>query len=86
MSLIKKQTDRSLTSLRNQFGNFSLDFPKDSLVETAFKPRVNIAEDKNSYQIDAERPGVKKSDIEVEYANNLLTIKAERKEGKEKKD
>ena len=95
MSLIKKYKykDNSLTSLRNQFDNafdnffsdFSLEWPKDSKVETAFKPRVNVAEDDECYHVEAELPGVKKGDIEVEYSNNLLTIKAQRKEEKEKK-
>ena len=97
MSLIKKQKEyfpTSLNSFRSQFDNlfdnffsdFSLDFPRSDLIETSFKPRVNICEDEKSYQIEAELPGVKKEDIEVEFANNLLTIKAERKEEKEKKD
>jgi HSP20 family protein len=96
MSLIKRnQNDKSVQNLRsdfdslfdNFFGDFPIGFSSNSnLVETSFKPKVNISEDEKSYQIDAELPGVKKEDIEVEYANDLLTIKAEKKEETEDKD
>lgn len=90
MSLIKRnQQNQSVQNLRSDFDNlfdnffseFPLAFANDSqIIENSFKPKINIAEDDKSYHIDAELAGVKKEDIEIEYANDLLTIEAEKKE------
>jgi len=96
MSLIKRnQNNQSVQNFRNDFDNlfdnffndFSLGFPENgNLVETAFRPKINVSETDKEYQIDADLPGVKKEDINVEYVDNTLTIRAERKEENEEKN
>ena len=50
-------------------------------------PSVDVHEDQNSFYIEAELPGVKKEDIQLEIENNVLTIKGERRfEKKEEQD
>jgi HSP20 family protein len=50
-------------------------------------PRVDVKEKKDSFEISAEMPGVKKEDIHVELRDGVLTIQAEsRQEDKEEKD
>lgn len=52
-----------------------------------FSPRVDVKELKDTYEISAELPGVKKEDIAVSINNGVLSIKAEtRDEKKEEKD
>lgn len=47
---------------------------------TAFSPRVDINEKKDTYEITAELPGVKKEDIGVKLENGVLSIEAETKQ------
>jgi HSP20 family protein len=48
-------------------------------------PAVDIAEKEKSYEVTAELPGMKESDIEVKYAAGTLTIRGEKMEEKEEK-
>jgi len=59
-----------------------------TFAESNWLPPVNIAEDQDSYKIEAELPGVPREDIKVTYNNGVLTITGERKEMQEqqKKD
>ena len=79
MSLIKrKQNDKAVENLKSGFDSlidsFFDDFPfgfasNSNLIETSFKPKVNISEDKKSYLVDIELAGVKKEDVQIEYDN-----------------
>jgi len=52
-----------------------------------FSPRVDVKENKDSYEISVELPGVDKSDVHVSLHNGVLSIEAEtRQENKEEKD
>jgi HSP20 family protein len=51
----------------------------------AFSPSVNISEDDSSYHVEAELPGLAEKDVEVSLANDILTIKGEKKDEKEEK-
>lgn len=49
--------------------------------------KVDIKEDDKNYLIQAELPGVNKEDIDLEIADNILSIQVERKEeSKEEKE
>src|SRR2546425_12993726 len=48
-------------------------------------PRIDVRESDKEIVIEAGLPGMKNEDIEVSISNGALTIKAERREGKEKK-
>jgi HSP20 family protein len=48
-------------------------------------PAVDIAERENEYEITAELPGLDENNVEVKFADGLLTIKGEKREGKEEK-
>ena len=48
-------------------------------------PAVDIAEKDKEYEITAELPGMDESNIDVKFADGLLTIKGEKKEEKEEK-
>lgn len=96
MSLIKRNyNDRSVQNFRddfdNLFDNFFTGFPlniaaSSNLTEHAFKPKINIAEDKEAYHLEAELPGVKKEDIIIDYANDIITLKAQKRAVQEDKE
>lgn len=90
MSLLTKRNDnRQVQNLRSDFDslfdNFFNDFGIGFSESSSFKPKVNISEDDKNYYVDAELAGIKKDDVSIEYANDILTIKAEKKEEKEDK-
>lgn len=46
-------------------------------------PAVDIVDTATAYEITAELPGMDEKNVEVKFANGLLTIKGEKKEEKE---
>jgi len=59
---------------------FKKEFDKDFKV-----PQINLSETKDKYKIIAEIPGVKQSDIEVEFCDGMLAISAKKGHEKEEK-
>ena len=49
-------------------------------------PAVNVTENNTEYKLEVAAPGFKKDDFKLEVKNNYLTISAEVKEEKEKKE
>jgi HSP20 family protein len=45
-------------------------------------PRVDIAETENSYEIQADIPGVRKEDLKVSVDNGVLTVQGDRQQEK----
>jgi len=48
-------------------------------------PAVDIAEKKKEYEVTAELPGLDESNVEVKFADGLLTIKGDKREEKEER-
>lgn len=49
-------------------------------------PRMNVYEEDNNVVVEAELPGVKPEDIDIEVKENQLKIEAKREEKKEEKE
>ena len=49
-------------------------------------PAVNVAENKNHFEVSVAAPGLKKSDFNIDVEGNMLTISCEKEERKEVKD
>lgn len=49
-------------------------------------PAVDVAEKEKQYEITAELPGMEEKDIDIKFANGMLTIKGEKKEEKEERE
>jgi HSP20 family protein len=49
-------------------------------------PAVDIVDEKDQIKVKADLPGMKKEEIEVNFENDVLTIKGEKKEEKEIKE
>jgi HSP20 family protein len=80
----------SLFSSWEPLDSFSYQDPWDkaskALTMSNISPKVDVVEEKDSYRILAEIPGLDKKDISVEVSDGILTIKGEKKEEKVEKD
>ena len=59
---------------------------RDSLMEGAFQPSIDVTEDKDRYTVKAELPGMSKDDIKISMENGILSIQGEKKEEKETRE
>jgi HSP20 family protein len=50
------------------------------------EPKVKISEDETNYYVKAEMPGISQEELELEYEDGVLTLRAEHKEEKEERD
>src|SRR5215216_2610647 len=74
-------TERMREMLDRTFGGFGWS---PLLQEGAWSPLVDIEETDDAYVVEAEVPGVKREDVNIELVGNELTITGEIKE-KERK-
>lgn len=49
-------------------------------------PTLDVAEQKDSYTVQLDLPGIKKEDVHVSFEEGILTIQGERKQESEQKD
>lgn len=64
---------------------FSRDLGKGTESLASWYPTTDIFETKDDYVLKLEVPGLSKEDVNIEFCNNTLTIKGEKKEEKEVK-
>lgn len=53
---------------------------------SAVMPNVDIEEKEDAFMVTAELPGVDKKDIDVRVADNVVSIKGEKRKSREEKD
>jgi len=93
MSLIRYQSpelsnwsslDR-LASLRDEMNRlFDFSWPsRDSGLFSGWSPAVDIYDDKDSFLVTCELPGMKKDEIDISLHDGVLTIAGERKQERE---
>jgi HSP20 family protein len=75
---------REMNNLMGSFFNRGeLTMPQ---LESSFYPSVDIKEKDNKYLLDADLPGMNDADVTMDFHNNTLTIKGEKKSESETKD
>ena len=89
MTLVK-WTPRPMTVF-NEVDNminsvFNRDWNLEPIQSTKWNPAVDVKETDSSFLISADIPGLTKKDINIEYADNLLTIKSVKDSNSAKKD
>lgn len=77
--------DFSAVSARRSGGTFSAEPFWRGEFGVAHAPAVDIVEHEKDYQVTAELPGMDEKDIDVKFADGVLTIKGEKKEESEDK-
>jgi HSP20 family protein len=75
------QCNFPLTSIFDDL--FSRDLFSSKNYNVPLYPKVDVVEDKDSYKISAEIPGLDKKDLTVEVKNGTLSISGEKVEKKE---
>jgi HSP20 family protein len=83
-SLINYSPSRS-QGLLDDFDRIFSNFYDDRPVMTNHQPLVDVREEKESYVLEAELPGLTEKDVEVKVDDNLLTISSVKSEEKENK-
>lgn len=62
--------------------DFTMPMPFEKM---GFSFKVDMKETDTSYVVEADLPGIAKEDVDIDYKNNYLTIKAKREEKVEEK-
>jgi HSP20 family protein len=73
--------DDEFNRMFEQFGK-----PVAWVEQGRYAPAMDVHETEDAYVVEADVPGLKKDDVHIEVADNVLTIKGERKDEKEDKD
>ncbi|HNW25402.1 MAG TPA: Hsp20/alpha crystallin family protein [Candidatus Gastranaerophilaceae bacterium] len=93
-SLAIKKPDFDFDSFNQEFNNFL----RDTLFETSFasplhlkmtstwRPAIEVQQTEKEYKVKVQLPGVNKEDIHVDLNNDFMTVTAEIKEEKDKKE
>jgi len=92
-SLIPVGRDRAVASpfmslqreIDRLFEDFSRGFPTFT-GNGGLMPSMDVTETDKEIEITAELPGLEEKDVQINVADNLLTIKGEKKAEKEQKD
>lgn len=75
---------REMDSLFDEF--FERTPFRRELREFDWYPSVDVSEDKKEIKVEADLPGIKKENIDVNVDGNVLTIKGQRKREEETKE
>ncbi len=85
------RTDNPFVSLQNEidrlFENFSTGFPSlGNGMTNVTLPSMDVSETDKDIEVTAELPGLEEKDVQINMADNVLTIRGEKKAEKEQKD
>jgi len=78
-----------LASLQRQLDSLFQDFNRGSdelLTSSSFVPAADIYEDEHNITLKLEVPGIEAKDLDIQFENNTLTVRGERKFEKEEKE
>ena len=80
-NFIKSVNDEISSILNRHFDDM---YPEDT--SSSLSMPLELKDKKDSYEVKAELPGVKKEDLDIDFCNHYLTIKAKKVEEKEEGD
>jgi HSP20 family protein len=90
MVALVRRSPNGAFALEPLFRPFSLLEEVEEMARAAFNtsltPKLDMFEENNELVIKAELPGIRKKDLDISLEDDVLTIKAEKKEEKEVKD
>ena len=79
--LVPFKINNNFVDSKNRFDSMFKDFFGDEM--SMKNLRVDIREKENEYILEADFPGMKKEDINIDYSKGYLTISGEKKTEKE---
>ena len=78
------------TSLQREvervFEDFARGLPSFAAPATELTPKMDAAETDKEFELTFELPGLEEKDVEINVADNVLTVRGEKKAEKERKD
>jgi HSP20 family protein len=84
------RNDNPFISLQREidrlFTDFTSGFPSLNAGKLDLLPSMDVTETDKEIEITAELPGLEEKDVQINVADNLLTIRGEKKAEKEEKD
>ena len=89
MTLMRWRPMRDLVNMQDEINRMFEDFAGNRQGDagiTKIYPASDIVENKDSFVIAIELPGLKKEDVKVTLQNNMLSISGEKKVESENKD
>ncbi|RIJ46747.1 Hsp20/alpha crystallin family protein [Maribellus luteus] len=89
MNLVRFQNPRYSTNrvlVDELFNNFFKNDYHENYVKNCASPATNVFETEKEFKIEIQLPGFSKEDLQLNYQNNLLSIKVEKKEEQETKE
>ena len=92
MSIMRWRPRRDLVSVRDEMNHLFDGFfsgwpePRKGLLEGEWTPSIDVAETNGDITVTAELPGVKQEEVDITIADDVLTLKGEKKEKKEVKE
>ena len=88
-NIARQPAGNPFTSLQQEvdriFDDFTRGWPATAGAPDV-TPRMDVAETDKEYEITAELPGLEEKDVQVNVADDVLTIKGEKKAEKEQKE
>ena len=82
LSELEQVTERVRRMLEQTFGGFG--WPSQQMEREGWSPLVDIEETDDAYVLEAELPGVKREDVNIELVGNELLVNGELKEREHK--
>ncbi|MFQ5632934.1 MAG: Hsp20/alpha crystallin family protein, partial [bacterium] len=91
MTLTRWNPTREFWGIADDMNRLVKSMFEDSTRDVSFSkgtwsPAVDISEDKDTFYLNIDLPGLSKDDVNVRFENDLLTITGEKKAEKEEKD
>lgn len=80
---VQSELDRAMADFYNSFvmpyNSFSMPTVSSELFENlTITPSINLVEDKDSFKVEAEMPGLGEEDVKVSISDGVLTVKGEK--------
>jgi HSP20 family protein len=83
---VEREFNKVFNSLSNRFGLGNGDDADKEYENAVWSPLSDIYEDKDSYVLTLDLPGINKDNVKISYVDGQLNISGERKNEKESKD
>lgn len=80
------ELDRIRREIDELFDPAATRFFSDGLFDRGFSPAMDVVENDDGFLVSVDLPGVDRKDLEISVADNVLTVKGEKKDMLEDKD
>ena len=83
---MEREFNRMFNSLNRKFKSADKEDSDGEFENAVWMPLADISENKDSFLINVDLPGIDKKDVKISFTDGQLTISGERKQEKESKN